>query len=270
MCYRGAIRIHGQMQIRLHQQENDTWLGYLEDPTTKDDAGALYYVIAVILIYGLSIFLMIASHMRKNKHDCQLRHYLKDMAALRKAERRDKLTDRISTLAAAGKVKNMFRNDINMLPLRGFFGLNSKSSVKIGLKHTLFSDECETLDSSTIGDIENKKVTKTIQRRQDGARCTKEGKQSWRKSGTKYPASAMPFFLESSLSSPVVQQEMHKSDFTSVDISLNLIPSTNTHRSSPVSKCPNTPALLSIKHDTSCCSDMTQEKQRIVEVKVVK
>jgi hypothetical protein len=31
--------------------------------------GALCYVIAIILIYGLSIIIMIASQIRKNKHD---------------------------------------------------------------------------------------------------------------------------------------------------------------------------------------------------------
>ena len=46
-------------------------------PPSTDDIGALYYVVAVILIYGLSIVLMIASHIRKNKQDNQLKAYLK-------------------------------------------------------------------------------------------------------------------------------------------------------------------------------------------------
>ena len=33
----------------------------------EDDVGALYYVVAVILIYGCSILMMIASYIRKNK-----------------------------------------------------------------------------------------------------------------------------------------------------------------------------------------------------------
>jgi len=33
----------------------------------QDDVGALYYVVAVILIYGCSILMMIASYVRKNK-----------------------------------------------------------------------------------------------------------------------------------------------------------------------------------------------------------
>jgi hypothetical protein len=34
---------------------------------TQDDVGALYYVVAVIFIYGCSILMMIASYIRKNK-----------------------------------------------------------------------------------------------------------------------------------------------------------------------------------------------------------
>ena len=35
----------------------------------ESSIGALYYVIAVVLIYGFSIILMIGSQIRKNKHD---------------------------------------------------------------------------------------------------------------------------------------------------------------------------------------------------------
>jgi len=37
--------------------------------TGQSSIGALYYVIAVVLIYGFSIILLIASQIRKNKHD---------------------------------------------------------------------------------------------------------------------------------------------------------------------------------------------------------
>jgi len=36
---------------------------------SQSSIGALYYVIAVVLIYGFSIILMIGSQIRKNKHD---------------------------------------------------------------------------------------------------------------------------------------------------------------------------------------------------------
>jgi len=36
---------------------------------SQSPIGALYYVIAVVLIYGFSIILMIGSQIRKNKHD---------------------------------------------------------------------------------------------------------------------------------------------------------------------------------------------------------
>lgn len=54
----------------------------------QDDVGALYYVVAVILIYGCSILMMIASYIRKNKVDRRLNRYLKEMANVRKRERR--------------------------------------------------------------------------------------------------------------------------------------------------------------------------------------
>ena len=56
-----------------------------------DDLGALYYVVAVIFIYGFSIVLMIASHIRKNKMDQKLTSYLKEMANVRKRERQIQL-----------------------------------------------------------------------------------------------------------------------------------------------------------------------------------
>ncbi|CAH1776120.1 unnamed protein product [Owenia fusiformis] len=58
---------------------------------SDDDVGALYYVVAVVLIYGLSIVLMIGSHIRKNKMDKRISSYLKEMSYVRKRERRDQL-----------------------------------------------------------------------------------------------------------------------------------------------------------------------------------
>ncbi|KAK7099968.1 hypothetical protein V1264_022987 [Littorina saxatilis] len=133
--HRTVLDVHGRLQVRLQQRENDTWLGYIEDPrlNEKDDIGALYYVIAVIFIYGLSIVMMIASHIRKNKQDCQLRAYLKEMANLRKADRRDKVMERITALAAVTKstTKTVFKNDVDK-PAKGIFRMSSKTSLKLG------------------------------------------------------------------------------------------------------------------------------------------
>ncbi|XP_076462943.1 uncharacterized protein LOC143295247 [Babylonia areolata] len=127
-----ALEVHGHLQVRLHQQVNDTLVGYIEDPRLgdSDDIGALYYVVAVIFIYGLSIVMMIASHIRRNKQDCQLRAYLKEMALLRKEDRRDKLMGRITTIAATAKVKNVFKNADG--PKKGLFRLGSQTSFKLG------------------------------------------------------------------------------------------------------------------------------------------
>lgn len=134
VCFRTALDVHGRLHVRLQEQENNTWTGYIEDPRLgdKDDIGALYYVIAVILIYGLSIVMMIASHIRKNKQDCQLRTYLKEMANLRKVDRREKLMERITALAAATKTKGGVRNDAELGPGKGLFRIGSKGSFRLG------------------------------------------------------------------------------------------------------------------------------------------
>ncbi|XP_059172012.1 uncharacterized protein LOC131953042 isoform X2 [Physella acuta] len=95
-----ALEVHGLVQIRLSQETNGSWVGYIDNSIkTKDDVGALYYVVAVIFIYGLSIVMMIASHIRKNKQDNQLRTYLKEMANLRKSDRREKVLSKMNDLA---------------------------------------------------------------------------------------------------------------------------------------------------------------------------
>ncbi|KAL8622523.1 hypothetical protein ACOMHN_034186 [Nucella lapillus] len=143
LCHRTALDVHGRLHVRLHQQENDTWVGVIEDPRMgeKDDIGALYYVVAVILIYGLSIVMMIASHIRKNKQDCQLRAYLKEMALLRKADRRDKLMDRINSLAAAAKVLKTAGEE----GAKELFKLSSKGSFRLGSKRNSVKDAAATV-----------------------------------------------------------------------------------------------------------------------------
>lgn len=97
----------GKLRLRIESYNNSTLYGYIEDTRSQniinDENGALYYVVAVILIYGLSIVMMIASHIRKNQQDNQLRTYLKEMAILRKKDRRDKLYSTIGTVLAASK-----------------------------------------------------------------------------------------------------------------------------------------------------------------------
>ena len=66
-----------------------------------DYEGALYYVIAVILIYGCSILMIIASYVRKNKMDQKLNRYIKEIATVRKREFRLKLAN----MAAAAEMR---------------------------------------------------------------------------------------------------------------------------------------------------------------------
>ena len=97
------------MIFRLEQVQNDTFIASLvhtnssTTDTQNDDAGALYYVIAVVSIYGLSILMMIASYTRKNNSDRKLNRYLKEMANVRKREV-------LRATARTARTLNQFRN----------------------------------------------------------------------------------------------------------------------------------------------------------------
>ena len=91
-----------KIRFRIEVQGNGTFLASIIESSTKgknssmdpyenDQVGALYYVLAVIFIYGFSIVMMIASHIRKNKIDRKLNHYLKEMATVRKREQQMQL-----------------------------------------------------------------------------------------------------------------------------------------------------------------------------------
>src|SRR6218665_2963058 len=97
----------GVFTFKFEQNENGSFVVSVFQESHRsihqqDDVGALYYVVAIILIYGCSILMMIASYIRKNKVDRRLNRYLKEMANVRKRERRMTL---MSTAAAAAKTK---------------------------------------------------------------------------------------------------------------------------------------------------------------------
>ncbi|XP_060558866.1 uncharacterized protein LOC132719143 [Ruditapes philippinarum] len=88
------------MRFRVQATNNETFVAILDTHETEyDNDGAVYYVVVVVLIYGLSIVMMIASHIRRNNQDGQLRSYLKEMAILRKKNRREKLLEKMTDLA---------------------------------------------------------------------------------------------------------------------------------------------------------------------------
>ncbi|XP_045156930.2 uncharacterized protein LOC123523309 [Mercenaria mercenaria] len=89
------------MHFRIQATDNETYVAIVDSRETDyDNSGALYYVVVVVLIYGLSIIMMIASHIRRNKQDGQLRSYLKEMAILRKKNRREQLLEKMTDLAS--------------------------------------------------------------------------------------------------------------------------------------------------------------------------
>ena len=84
------------VELQIVQLQNKPWIAVLfesENSTastedTYDDQGALYYVVAVVMIYGFSIILMIASFIKKSRHDHGLSKYMEDMDKVRQLERR--------------------------------------------------------------------------------------------------------------------------------------------------------------------------------------
>ncbi|XP_061175671.1 uncharacterized protein LOC133184601 [Saccostrea echinata] len=95
--------ITSKLRFRI-KTANETFEAMVDSyHTDEDDIGALYYVVAVVMIYGLSIVMMIASHIRKNKQDSQLRSYLKEMSILRKNDRRERVYNRVANVPSSAK-----------------------------------------------------------------------------------------------------------------------------------------------------------------------
>ncbi|ELT93331.1 hypothetical protein CAPTEDRAFT_202676 [Capitella teleta] len=95
--------LHGGLTFKIDKADNDTLIATItrrDHKRNEDSAGALYYVVVVILIYGCSILMMIASYIRKNKVDQRLNRYFKDMATVRKREEQLQLFN-AATIAAA-------------------------------------------------------------------------------------------------------------------------------------------------------------------------
>ena len=103
--------------LGVNGSESERSLESLLNPARPDydDRGALYYVIVVICIYGISIILMIASLVRKNTKDNGIVNYMKDIDKVRQLERRQQKY-RTRLMMQKKKPKNVLRQ--HRLPLQ--------------------------------------------------------------------------------------------------------------------------------------------------------
>ena len=69
----------GNDTFRARFEDNRTFAWGLHNKHDKDDTGAMYYVVAVVLLYGLSIIFMIGSVIKKSKQDHGLSKYMRDL-----------------------------------------------------------------------------------------------------------------------------------------------------------------------------------------------
>ena len=72
--------------------DNDTSISD-DGKTDYDQTGASYYVIAVVLVYGMSIVMLIASHIKRRQQklveDKQINKYLQDFQIVKERHARD-------------------------------------------------------------------------------------------------------------------------------------------------------------------------------------
>ncbi len=92
---------HTGINLRVSQLNKSAWLVSISEHQNRtyldltavsraayDGEGALYYVIAVLFMYALSIILMIGSLIKKSKQDNGMSKYMEDLDKVRKVERR--------------------------------------------------------------------------------------------------------------------------------------------------------------------------------------
>ena len=81
--------VNGSMYLFLRDNPPGSSHDLFATEKPYDDNGALAYIISVIIIYGLSILLMIASVVKKEKGDDRgMSKYMNDLEKIRRAERK--------------------------------------------------------------------------------------------------------------------------------------------------------------------------------------
>ena len=74
-------------ELRAGGNKSSDWLGIGSPNAQYDDEGALYYIVIIILVYGMSIIMMIVSLIKKSKQDNAVTRYMKDIDNIRRLER---------------------------------------------------------------------------------------------------------------------------------------------------------------------------------------
>lgn len=98
LTYSGTLILHGNLTSRLGDVDTDGDPGNngslsLDDEEKYDATGASYYVVAVVLVYGMSIVALIASHIKRRHdkiaEDKQIDKYLQDFQIIKEVHARD-------------------------------------------------------------------------------------------------------------------------------------------------------------------------------------
>lgn len=108
-----------------------------------DDVGALYYVVAVVFIYGFSIILMIGSLIRKSNTDRGMNIYMKGLDKVRRLERRQQKF-KVRMFMHNRRVQRMIGGSMNSM----------RQSV-----HESMSNEEDTHGTGKMQDLESEQST---------------------------------------------------------------------------------------------------------------
>lgn len=120
------VSYSGTLILQGANIKNNSFTGFDDEEDEYDQVGASYYVIAVVLVYGMSIVLLIASHIKRRHakivEDKQIDKYLQDFQIVRDKHDRDTYRNLKRTIMKKinyeRSKKDMYKNlHASMMPL---------------------------------------------------------------------------------------------------------------------------------------------------------